>query len=54
VKHKPNPFGGVYCSECKSTRSGVAETHRLYGQILRIRKCRACGKRFETREETTK
>ena len=38
------------CLWCESVRTGVAETRSHQGTIRRIRKCKACGQTFMTKE----
>ena len=40
------------CPEC-GEKSKVLETRKLRKTVVRIRKCSACGKAFETEEKRT-
>lgn len=41
---------GLPCPVCKCKMSYVIDTRKMYNSVTRIRKCRACGKQWRTRE----
>ena len=47
---KQTPQRGVICPRCGCRHSYVVYTRHRHGYTLRLRECRACGRRWVTRE----
>lgn len=51
IREAMRPTIGLPCPKCGCCDTRVYYTRRRPKQIMRRRECRACGKRFTTREE---